>query len=57
MLSRKFICQETGKLCVWISQEEKEYMYHSSSGIALTRIANLLISPNNLQMDQGAEKT
>lgn len=32
-------------------------MYHSSSGIALTRIANLLISPNNLQMDQGAEKT
>lgn len=31
------------------------YMYHSSSGIALTRAASLLISPD-LQLDQGGEK-
>lgn len=55
MLSWKFICQETGKWCVWISQEEKEYVYHPSSGTAFTRIATLLISPD-LQLDQGVEK-
>jgi len=56
MLSWKFICQETGKCCAWVSQEEKEYIFHLSSGIALTRTASLLISPD-LQLDQGVEKT